>query len=333
MALFLLVSAPVSYLTADYSKQHNRCQPSVAPDEDCLPSQSAASHAREKHSEKGERGVGWIEQLFEKATDTLLVAFNGLLVVFTGLLFYATVGLRSETKRLSDAADLQKLDTAKSLAISRDAADAAKKSATVAEAALTIAERPYLIPTEPRLKMFRFGPPGMPPSEPPEWGTMLDYGFLNMGRTVGFIKEVTVELIFVDSLPDKPSFVEPKALLGHYPIGPEKPYKCLTYVFKTRIDAATFSQIKSNISKAFFFGYVRYSDVFDNLHTEGFCFRFLTIGIDQAVSECAVVAGRNYNYSRTEKIPAEGFEILSPQGAELSAEDIEKFMARSRDDS
>jgi hypothetical protein len=39
------------------------------------------------------------------------------------------------------------------------------------------------------------------------------------------------------------------------------------------------------------------------------------------------VAGKNYNYSRRERIPPEGSEFIPPQGAELTADDIAKFNA------
>ncbi len=214
----------------------------------------------------------------------------------------------------------------------RIAANAANKAAKVAEDALTVADRPYLFPKEPILRINRFVLSGILPSEPPEWFAILDYSFLNMGRTVGFLKEITVELVFVPELPDKPIFSDPRSLNGHYPIGPEKPYLCPQYAFRERIKEETINSIKSDNIKPFFFGYIRYTDVFNNLHTEGFCFRFFQPGIDLVESKCAIVAGHNYNYNRTEKIPAEGFESLSPQGSELTAEDIAKLNEKIRNE-
>jgi len=85
-------------------------------------------------------------------------------------------------------------------------ARAAQKSADVAEAALTVAERPYLVPNEPKMKVWRYGPSGMPPSTPPEYVGTIEYGVFNMGRTIAFLKEVTVRLIFVETLPDNPDY-------------------------------------------------------------------------------------------------------------------------------
>ena len=46
----------------------------------------------------------------------------------------------------------------------------------------------------------------------------------------------------------------------------------LELALKKKIDAATLGRISSGELKAFFFGYIRYVDVFEYLHTEGFCF-------------------------------------------------------------
>ena len=96
---------------------------------------------------------------------------------------------------------------------------------------------------------------------------------------------------------------------------------------KSKIDAATFAKAEKGEIKAFFFGYIRYTDIFGYLHTEGFCFPYTKLGIEQAESACAIVAGKNYNYSRRERIPPEGSEFIPPQGAELTADDIAKFNA------
>ena len=90
----------------------------------------------------------------------------------------------------------------------RRAANAARKSADVAEAALTVAERPYLVPKEPKLRIWRFGQPGMPAPmwNPAEYVGTVEYGVVNRGRTVAFLKEATVCLIFAESLPTVPDY-------------------------------------------------------------------------------------------------------------------------------
>ena len=89
------------------------------------------------------------------------------------------------------------------------------------------------------------------------------------------------------------------------------------------MSGATVALINEDKLKTFFFGYVRYTDIFGYLHTEGFCFRFFEIGDGSSKSStCAIVAGNDYNYTRTEKLPPEGLVGIVPQGAELSMDVI-----------
>ena len=309
---------------------------------------TAAQHSHETYSETQKEKPEEAIARYNK----WLTFFTAVLAVATVVLGLATVGLYLAGERqlrhvAGEAAQARRrrwqdqLTVSEQLSIARQNSEAAKKSADVAEAALTVAERPYLVPTEPKMKLWRYGPPGMPPVNPPEYIGTIQYGLFNMGRTVAFLKEVCVRLIFVEILPDSPSYqaaaespndTDPKIMAGHYPIGPEKPYDCPTYGIglKLKMRPDTFNDIQSGKLKAFFFGYVRYTDVFDYLHTEGFCFRYTQIGVDQTPSICAIVAGKNYNYSRREKIPPEGFATLPPQGAELTWEDVEKLNAQMR---
>jgi hypothetical protein len=138
-----------------------------------------------------------------------------------------------------------------SIKAAEKAAASAQKSADVAEAALIDAERPFLISTEPKLKIYWYGPPGSIPVEPPEWVGIVDYGFVNVGRSVAFLKEVTAELRFVEDLAEPPVFSIGgiggfRTVLGHYPIGVDKTYECPTYGIRDKIDAATFALIRDD---------------------------------------------------------------------------------------
>jgi hypothetical protein len=273
---------------------------------------TARAEDREGHSPQS-----WLTSFFElKLTDVVIAFFTVVLAIKTSGLFTETAGLRS-------AADKQSRDMEASIKVAQKAADAAQKAADVSEAALIVAERPYLISAEPKLKIYRFGQPGMPPSEPPEWDARLEYSFQNIGRSVGFLKEVTAELLFAEELPLQPKFsavgvAGVRIVLGHYPIGLEKTYACPTYGIKEHINAPMFANIKGGKLKQFFFGYARYTDIFGYLHTDGFCFLFTKIGDGANVqSECAAAGGNNYNFSRREKIPSSGYEnpAFQPGGA------------------
>jgi hypothetical protein len=84
---------------------------------------AAMSAVREHQNENDEKGNNkgyWIEQLFEKPTDFLLVIFNGILAIFTALLYRATAGLFKETRGLRTAADQQALDMKESLSLAKE---------------------------------------------------------------------------------------------------------------------------------------------------------------------------------------------------------------------
>ena len=71
---------------------------------------------------------------------------------------------------------------------------------------------------------------------------------------------------------------------------------------------------------------MRYTDIFGFLHTDGFCFRFTKIGDGaNAESECTIVGGNAYNFSRKEKIPLGGYENPTPQGTEASEDDLARI--------
>lgn len=273
----------------------------------------------------------YLYDFWKSATRDAITVYTFFLALFTAVLS-GTAFVQIRYLRRAD-------ETA------RTTANAAKKSADVAEAALTVAGRPYLVPKEPKIAIWRTGQPGMPVTmtNPAEYKGIVEYGFRNMGRTVALLKEVTICLMFAETLPVMPDYragmeaknnSDTRALVGHFPIGRDSLYECPAWALGTgkRIDAATYNRSHIGELKVFLYGYIRYSDLFDYLHTEGFCFRFLKITSDKAASECSIVAGDNYNYRRREKIPPEGFETIPPQGAELTFEDIAKANAKIRGD-
>ena len=69
-----------------------------------------------------------------------------------------TFTLKRSTDKLWKAGERQLRAMRQSAFVNIASARAARKSADVAEAALTVAERPYLVPKEPKMKLWRYGP-------------------------------------------------------------------------------------------------------------------------------------------------------------------------------
>ncbi len=136
-ALLALAGAGIAGLFVEHSEPYSRSQPTVTPYQNSHSDELAAPHSSNQHGQKREQERSWIEGLFDKPTDTLLVSFNGLLVLFTYFLYSATSGLFKETAELRRIADEQKVDLSRSIT-------AAEKSAEVAERALIAAHRPWV---------------------------------------------------------------------------------------------------------------------------------------------------------------------------------------------
>ena len=175
--LLVVAGAGITGLFAEHPEPHNRSQPTVTPDKNSRRAELAATHTDNQNGKKGEQERSWIEGLFDKPTDTLLVVFNGLLVLFTGLLYCATAGLFKETAELRRIANEQRgtccaLSSAaeKSAQAARVGADAAKLSAEITSAL----ERPYV--DIGRMASAPFS--GENPTEP-----IAEYCFINAGRS------------------------------------------------------------------------------------------------------------------------------------------------------
>ncbi|WP_156898285.1 hypothetical protein [Methylocapsa acidiphila] len=125
-ALLALFGASLfGLLGVEHPEPHSSGQPAVAPYHNRDSRKFAATLDHNQYYDKGEQKSHWVEQIFEKPTDTLLVIFNGLLVLFTYLLYYATAGLFRETAGLRIAADQQAADMKDTISAARDSANAA----------------------------------------------------------------------------------------------------------------------------------------------------------------------------------------------------------------
>jgi hypothetical protein len=153
-ALFMLFGASLfGLLVVEHPEPNNRSQPTISPNRNSRPSELAATRAPNQYGEKGKQESNWIECLFDKPTDTLLVAFNGLLVLFTYFLYSATAGLFKETAELRRIANEQRGDLLRSITAAEKSANAAKLSAD----AFPTIERAYVF-VVPTISSTIFGP-------------------------------------------------------------------------------------------------------------------------------------------------------------------------------
>jgi hypothetical protein len=142
--LLVLAGAGITGLFVEHPEPHNRSQPTIAPYQNSHSDEPAATHSSNQHGQKGEQERSWIEGLFDKPTDTLLVCFNGLLVLFTYFLYSATSGLFKETAELRRIAGEQRVDLSRSIAAAEQSATAAIDQVSLSKEALITTERAFV---------------------------------------------------------------------------------------------------------------------------------------------------------------------------------------------
>jgi hypothetical protein len=142
--LVLFGTSLFGLLVVEHPEPHNRGQPTIPQYKDSRSGELAATHAFNQYGEKGKQESRWIEQLFDKPTDTLLVIFNGFLVLFTYFLYRATAGLFIETAELRRIANEQREDLLRSIIAAETAADAAVRSNEHNLNVFTTDQRPWI---------------------------------------------------------------------------------------------------------------------------------------------------------------------------------------------
>jgi hypothetical protein len=272
--LLVLTGAGITGLFVEHPEPHNRSQPTVTPYQNSHSDELAATHSSNQHGQKGEQERSWIEGLFDKPTDTLLVCFNGLLVLFTYFLYSATSGLFKETAELRRIADEQRVDLSRSIAAAEQSATAAMKSARVSEIALESAETPYLYPTV--MTACKHGEL-----------LLFSYAFENFGRSPAIVREIYDGSILSSGLPAAIGFPPPQSNLGKshvVAVGKHSPDRKM---------AISFPIGEGQNAAVWLMGQVRYSDVFGNQFLSGFCF-----ALNSASGAFTTYGGAGYNYRR-----------------------------------
>ncbi len=231
--------------------------------------------------------------------EFIIAVSAAITALFTGILAIATIRLWNSTAELARLAKRQADDMKDSIAASKTSADAASKSANLAETALFVGQRPYVFVTRPHfrdtisLDTFNFDP-----QAPPVWPT-IKYPLENHGQTPAIIIEVCAESLFEASLPDIPEYRENRIYgdLGYILGVGDK--RAPEFVFKTPITGRVMNDVATGASRLYAFGYVKYEDIFGYIHTVGFCWRYQLIA-NRFLPE----AHKAYNYRNTEQAPS-----------------------------
>jgi len=223
------------------------------------------------------------KSLWERTTEDPTAFFTAWVAVFTCVLASSTIGLWVVTWRSSVR---QSNDMQASI-------EAAKRSADIAERALTELEAPIV-----GIKIVEAGLNWDRTKRTFTVGT-LKYKFVNYGRTAATIFEICDDM---RSVKIGEGFPLPlKSLRGPpLPYGVFVPPNGETEPFNFPIWAPMLGLAEppdaTRVIVPFFLGTVRYGDIFGNLYTMGFCFMFDDVG-----NRFIEAGGPEHSYCRKER--------------------------------
>lgn len=192
---------------------------------------------------------------------------KGLITLFTGLLtWFSYLQHRALTRQSGYMRE--------ALDETRKSSDAAAKSAVVAEKALVLSHRAWL-------SVGNWKAPNAPLSMRPP--ATIAFAVKNTGPTSAYLIERVYSERIAVALPVKPEYDQPIAM--PMPLSPEA---------KTNHEVTLGSKSGQLLDGEYFwfFGYIKYRDVFDDTHTIGFCVRY-----NESISGFEIDGPEGYNYS------------------------------------
>ena len=177
-------------------------------------------------------------------------------------------------------------------------AERAAEAALLQAKAILSAERPYIYPDVPNVAGFLpSGANALYPENPGVPHPNIEIKFANVGRSHGIIREMRVE-IALDKIAVVPTFTySPVRTRGAFIVRPDAETNTFVVEFERNLKKGEIDQFGVGSRSFFIFGYVKYADAFENLHTKGFCFKAT---LHKGPIELA--GGNAYNYSQSEKI-------------------------------
>jgi hypothetical protein len=254
------------------SPPNNRGQPTVAENQNGNPDRPVTDPAAKENPSEGKQKGKWYDTFLEHPAEWLIAIFNGLLVYVTYRLVTTTGDLRESTDRLWEAGERQ-------IAVAKQSADAAAKSAKVAEDSMFVGHRPYVYVT--MVKFDRdFDPKKFDYEGEPIW-PFIDIVVENHGVTPATIVQVCADSACIAELPKQAKYRTNTIYGATKMVIPSKSKVTLTYLFKTPIDGEVMNDIgvgtaipSLNGRNLYSYGIVKFEDVFGFMNEVGFCFRY-----------------------------------------------------------
>ena len=128
---------------------------------------------------------------------------------------------------------------------------------------------------------------------------IIDWTFMNVGKSPGIIREVRGELILAPRLPWRRRFTYSEVLPAELIVRGGQQTDDISFPFNRKLTLQEIDLLGVGTVQFCFFGYVKYTDAFRQLHTKAFAFRIYTRPRDRAQP----IGGSRYNYTKTQRTP------------------------------
>jgi hypothetical protein len=250
---------------------------------------------------------GWLGELWDFLAERdwialLLVLFNFLLALFAYRLWRSTAGL-------VEGAREQSRDLKQSIAVAKDAADAARKGVEVA----ALQARVLVGVERPRFELS---------SVQLEWADQsvrqalkapsIDIAFTNYGRTAAFVTEKCVEAKLTSTLPPDPvySAIESLQMVDVVDSG-----KAVAASARARVGELSEDQIRLVLggrNTLWVYGFINFRDFLGMKHKLGFCLRWAPPEGEASIGGTFLQDGPARYIYRTEEWPPSPAEPSGP---------------------
>jgi hypothetical protein len=127
---------------------------------------------------------------------------------------------------------------------------------------------------------------------------ILQWTFMNVGRSPAVIREVRGELV-LDRLPWWRRFRYSEVLSAEFVVREGMQTDDINFPFNRNLTVDEINALGVGTVQFCFFGYVKYTDTFRQLHTKAFAFRIRI----HPINRVQPIGGRRYNYIKTERTP------------------------------
>lgn len=152
--------------------------------------------------------------------------------------------------------------------------------------------KPQIFPEESAHKMY-------PGGKDAPW-PRIHFSLTNFGRTSAVVTRIRTKMILCESLPVEPEYSSAVSQEGETVVSSGTTSKPFRETLERHLTADEITNIKGEKSHIFFFGHVKYKDIYGTKHVYAFCLQFHNRSGHPHGGVVSVAGGDAYNYRRIE---------------------------------